>query len=426
MKKIISVAVTTLLMLSLVTGCGKQAVPQETEESRPIEITEAGLGSISTEYIYSGTAMAGKTANVFCAVQGKVKKVYVDIGDTVKAGETLFSMDSNTLENSLAAAQAQVDLAQIGVESANGAQTQMNLKQVEVGYNAAKRAYESTKALYEEGYVSKNEMEQVKDTYEQAKQSYELTSTEVLELSKKQAQAQLTAAQAQVKTLQDSLEDAVVESPISGVITGNNVTEGVLLSSQVIPMTVSDLSSVEVQVSVSEEVVVSLHSGDPANVVIPTLGNDLFPAVIKTVNPAADRQGTYGVELTIPNDDGAIKGGMFAQVHFQNQQAEDVIVVNRDVVLEKSGEHFVFIEKDGIARKVPVTIGIDNGEQVQITDGVSEGDRLISTGQAFLSDGELVRVIDPDAEPEKPEDSQESATTSADSSAEPATSAEEG
>lgn len=426
MRKTITVAVTALLILSLVTGCGKQAVPQETVDSRPVEITEATRGAISTEYIYSGTAVAGKTANVFCTVQGKVEKVYVDIGDTVKAGEKLFSMDSNTLENSLAAAQAQVDLAEIGVESADGAQMQISIKQVEVGYNAAKRAYESTKALYEEGYVSKNDMEQVEDAYEQAKQSYELTSTEVLELSKKQAQAQLTAAQAQVKTLQDSLADAVVESPINGVITGNNVTEGVLLSSQVIPMTVSDLSSVEVQVSVSEEVVVSLHPGDPADVIIPTLGNDSFPAVIKTVNPAADRQGTYGVKLTIPNEDGTIKGGMFAQVHFQNQQAEDAIVVNRDIVQEKSGEHFVFIEEDGIARKVPVTIGIDDGEQVQITEGVCEGDRLVYKGQSFLSDGEAVRVIDPDAEPVNVEDSQESATTSADSSAEPATSAEEG
>lgn len=404
------------------TGCtAKETTGEQVMNTISVEVATAQEGVVETNYVYSGKTAPFETANVFSTISGKVKKVNFDIGDTVNAGDVLFEMDTEGYETSLkaqqagyTAAMANVSAAQTTLQSVNGAAMQMQIESARVAMESSKLARDTAKtdfdnktALFTQGYISQIEMDAVKDsytraetTYNQAAQTYELTRGQLIEENTKRAQDALNAAQAsanataaQMESTEKSIRDAKVKSPISGVVTANNVTAETILSSSSVPFVISDTSKVIVKVSVSEQIINSLSNGQLVNVKIAAAGLDKSTGEIKTINPAANAQGTYDVEIEIGNTSGVIKSGMFAEVSFNKEKGYNSVVLDRDAVVSKNNEDYVFIEKDGVAVKTNVVMGIDDGETVQILDGINIGDNIILKGQTYLKDGDSVKAV---------------------------------
>lgn len=417
--------ISLVVMLASVltfTGCGaKKATGELVESAISVEVATAQNGVVETNYLYSGKTAPIETADVFSSISGKVKKVNFDIGDHVTAGDILFEMDTETYETNLkaqqanyAAAMANVSASQTTLESVNGASMQMQIEGARVAMENAKITRDNSKTdfdnktvLYNQGYISQIEFDSAEDSYNsaenaynQATQKYELTKGQLIEENTQKAQDALNAAQssanaiaAQMESIQKSIRDAKVESPITGVVTANNVTEGTILSTATVPFQISDTSSVIVDVSVSQQIINSLSNGQLVNVKIAAAGLNKLTGKIKTINPAANAKGTYDVEIEIENASGSIKSGMFAEVSFNKEKGYNSVVLDRDAVVTKNNEDYVFIEKDGVAVKSNVVMGIDDGETVQILDGVDIGDIVIVKGQTYLKDGDSVKVV---------------------------------
>lgn len=420
-SKNITLAVALAAIVAF-TGCSaKEPTGEQVINTISVEVATAQTGTVETNYVYSGKTAPIETANVFSTISGKVKKVNFDIGDSVKEGDILFEMDSESYETSLksqqasyAAAMANVSVAQTTLETVNGATMQIQIENARVAMENAKLArdtaktdYDNKSVLFTQGYLSKTEMDSVQDTYtkaetayNQAAQTYELTKGQMIQENTKKAQDSLNAAQAsanataaQMESTQKSIRDAKVKSPISGVVTTNNVTAETILSNSTVPFVISDTSKMIVDVSVSEQIINSIANGQIVNVKIAAAGSDKLSGKIKTINPAANEKGTYDVEIEIENASGAIKSGMFAEVSFNKEKGYNSVVLDRDAVVSKNNEDYVFIEKDGIAVKTNVVMGIDDGETVQILDGISLGDNVIIKGQTYLKDGDVVKVV---------------------------------
>lgn len=354
-KKIASAVALALCVC--VSGCSSADTSvQETAKKTPVEVMAAEKGEVSKEYTYSGVLAAAEEANLVSMVQGKIKKVNFDIGDEVKAGDILFTVDNDTYVNNLNSANA-------------------SLKAAELGLKNAEKNYENNKILFEAGAVSQSSFDQIELAYEQAKINVE-------------------SANAQIASLQDTIEESIVKSPINGVVTACNVKEGELFSASAgYAFSVMNMNRMTVKVGVSGAIINKIHKDDVVSLKISTVSNDYIEGVVKTVNPAANYSGTYDVEIEIDNETGEIKSGMFAEVVFVDEKTEDAFVVPKDSVFTENGESYVFVENNGIAEKRIVETSVDDGENIAVIDGIKDGDLIIVKGHTYVEDGAEVNVV---------------------------------
>ena len=117
-------------------------------------------------------------------------------------------------------------------------------------------------------------------------------------------------------------------------------------------------------------------------------------AAIRSVERAASMQTKlYTVVLTVPADVGGLMSGMFADVTFRTDTAENTIVVPTEAILTSNHVQYVFVVEDGAAKYVEVTTGLTGSGVTEVTSGLTEVEQLVTVGQAYLSDGDPVRVV---------------------------------
>ncbi len=423
-RKIIPTAlIAAIVAATMLTACGKSEDPQSSAPAENtavtyVEVLNTSAGSIKNEYLYSGTVKPVNEITVSGTIQGKVASVNFEVGDYVNAGDVLYTMDTSDILNSkkvaeasLASAEANIQSAQTSLDLVNGAAMQSQienaknaLSQAEIAYNTAKTNYDNNKVLYENGVISKTDMDNISDAYSnaeiaynQAKESYNLTM-QMPEENRRKAEDALNIAKAsresviaQINSYNKSLSDAVVKSPISGYVTARNVDAGTVLATNE-PFKISDTSKVTINVSVSEDIINSVTTGESVSVTIPAVSSMSKIGTIKTINPAANTGGTYDIEIEIDNTDGKLKSGMFGEVNFVKDESDKTIVLPVDSVINKGGEKYVFVLKNNTAVKTPVQTGIENGSEIEITSGLTENMDVVVKGQTYIEDGDHIEV----------------------------------
>ncbi len=372
-----------VLCAALTAGCAKEEVVEE-KTLRSVETTVVGKSAIASEFAYTGKAAPSKQVSVVPTVPGKVIDFHYEVGDQVSEGAVLFSVDTTDLVNNMRSLEASYKVA-------------------ELGYQNAKNTYENNTILFEEEIISQQEFDQIKFAYESAG-------------------AQLESIKVQMENLQKSIHDCAVTSPMTGVISTRGVERGGFASSAAPAYTVIDLSTIKVEVGVSEQVVNTIKVGDAVDVMMTAVSAEPLKGTVSTIAPAAGQTGTYTVKIEMNNADNLIKSGMMAEVSFTMESADDTIVLPRNAVIEKDGETYVYVVENGAAKKIGVTLGIESGDTIEIAEGLDDGDAVITKGQTYVSDGEEVNVSNAPAEEKTEEVTTEEAA--ADTAAEAETAAE--
>lgn len=294
---------------------------------------------------------------------------------------------------------------------------------IELSYTQAKNAYEQAKNNYEQTQIglttAENQLEQAQTGYNQAKDSLDIYDNKTKSDNAASAQngvnsavASQNSAQVSLQQLKDKLKDTDVKAPCSGVITSRDIEVTNMVSAGGAPMTITDTSTVKVNVNVSETLINKIAVGDSVKVKVVTVSDEELTGKIKTITGVADATGTYPVEVEVNNEDGALKAGMFASVEFVENRSSDTVVVDRNVVLSNETQKYVYIvQGDKKAKKVVVETGIDNGKSIEIVSGLKAGDKVVISGQDYLIDGDDVKIVD------NSKDTATEAATSAESAA---------
>lgn len=356
MKKqaVLALALCAVLM----AGCGKEEVVEE-KTLRSVETLTVGKGEISSEFAYTGKAAPYKEVSVVPTVPGKVIDYNYDVGDAVGQGAVLFTVDTTDLQNNMRSLEASYNAGKLGRDN-------------------AKNTYDNNKLLFDEGIISKQEFDQIKYAYESA-------------------EAQLESIQVQMDNLKKNISDCSVTSPMTGVIATRGVERGGFASQAAPAYTVMDLSTIKVEVGVSEQVLNTIKVGDQVSVLMTAVSPQPLYGTVSTISPAAGQTGMYTVKIEMNNADGKIKAGMMAEVSFTMESSNDTIVLPRNAVIEKDGETYVYVVEGGIAKKVAVELGIEADDTIEITSGLVDGDAVVTKGQTYISDGEEVKVSNGDA-----------------------------
>ena len=347
----------------LLAGCAKEEVKEEAI-LRSVEVATVGKDSITSSFSYSGKAAPAKEISVVPTIPGEVVSFSFDVGDTVKENQVLFSVDSSTLADQMRSAQANYNVAVLNLEN-------------------AERSYNNNKTLFDQGIISKTEMDQTTLGFETAK-------------------ANIEALNVNMDILKKQIGDCTVTSPMTGVVVSRNVERGSLASQAAPAYVIMDLSTIKVEVGVSEQAVNNIHLGDEVQVAMTAASADAFTGKVATISPASGQTGTYLVKIEIGNKDGIIKSGMLADVSFVSEKADDVLVLPISTVITKDGESYIYTVENNVAKKTPVTLGIETGENVEITTDLPEGTQVVTRGQTYLTDGEQIEISTASDSTEKP------------------------
>ena len=367
-------------------------------------------GRLSNELALVGSTSAADVVSIIPTMVGVVETVEVSIGDYVLEGDVLFTMDPEAVESQVTQAESAVTMAEIGVKNASAAvaQAQIGYEMAKANYDVSVKNYEFGKAnldkyeqMYEQGLVSETEIEQMRlqtsdENLVLIEQQFEQTKSSIAQanLGLESAQTQLTQAKDGYETASDLLFDMTVTAPISGYITSMTVSEENYASNAAAAIVIANVDEIIVSASVTESLVNNLHKGDSVNVMMDSLDGLVVDGMIDTLGASVDRTLLYPLTVRVNNDDHQIKPGMFATVILETEVSENALFVPAEAVLLRDGQYFVYIfDNDQHANKVQVEVGIDTGNFIEITEGVSADDIVITKGLGLIDESTAIKVL---------------------------------
>lgn len=362
-------AVLLVAALVLAAGCGKKDADTGNSQDKvevPVSVEEVRTGSISSTTTITGKVTPLAEINVVPKTGGKVAQVLVDVGSKVKQGQVLVRLDTAELDAQLKQATAALELAR-----SSNAQNQLRLQDAQNNLNRMQ-------ALYNEGAISKQQ-------YETALLQYNLTKNT-------DTGAQVKQAQANVELIRTQISNAIITAPQDGEISARLVDPGEMAGPGVPVVTLVNTAKVYIEGVVAERDISLVKIGQQVDVKVEAAGG-AFKGVVETVSPAADpRSKGYPLKVALTNPDSKLKPGMFGEIRLVTGQKDDVVVIPKEVVVDRGAGKVVFVVKGGMAEERKITLGMESGDRVEVVDGIKAGEKLVVAGQTSLTDKSPVKV----------------------------------
>lgn len=365
--------VGAVFLVLVVLGFGLRYVnrskpAQEAEGKVPLVVAaRAGTGDVQKLVRITGRVAAEVEISVTPKISGRIKSVSVDVGDRVHRGQVLVTLEDTELAAALHSAQAALEVAEAGARAADAALAN------------AKANLERMQQLYDAGAASKQQLEQAELAYQQASAGV--------------AAAQVEQARAGVEAAKANLANCVIVSPIDGVVGARSADPGALAVPGTPLLTLEAMDTVEVTGSVTEDDVNKLQVGEEVPVLVEAAGSRPFAGRISSIAPAADAKSRmYPIKISIPNQAGVLKPGMFAELELVTEVHRGVLRVPLGAVLNRDGRDLVYVVRDGKVEERIIKKGISDNSYTEVVSGLKAGEVVVCKGQDMLADGARVRV----------------------------------
>ncbi len=322
------------------------------------DIVQIAPRTLVPELLVPGTVQAISQATVRSKVSAEVRSVTVREGDRVRVGQVLAEFDTAQLRTQLAERQATLESAR-----AQLAQTE--------------RTREANAQLVKQNFISQNAF----DTADAAHRAQLAT---------------VAVASAQLDQTKLMLDDAVVRSPISGLVSKRHVQPGEKVAFDAPLLSVVDLSRLEVQAQAAVSDITQVAVGANAEVEIEGLADRTFPGRVERINPSAEPGSrTINLYVGLNNENALLKAGMFARVRLRGKQEREVPALPASAIQLDAGQTVVWTIADGKVVKRLVTVGRrdERAQFVEIVSGVDTADRIIATKFDNLRDGLAARIV---------------------------------
>ena len=388
---------TKILIILLILGVGGYFVYDKffniKDEKVEFITKKAKKGSFSKKVDATGEIFATELIDVGAQVSGQIKKLYVKLGDQVKKGDMIASIDSSTQQNSIDNKEAQLAIYKAQLESAK------------VALNIAKTQFDRENALFTKNATSKQE-------FESAKNTYSANSAKIKEL-----EAQIKQTNIELSTAKINLGYTKITAPRDGTVVSVQVEEGQTVNAnQTTPtiVNIADLSRVKMKMQIAEGDITKIKVGTPVEYSILSEPTKKFQTTVSSIDPGLTTlsDGSYGssssskssyssssssssavyyyAQSIVDNKDGILRIGMTTQNELLIANVEDAIIVPSIGIKKDENGTFVYVLKDGKPVKTAVKTGIKDNLDTQIISGINEGDEII-TSQG--SSSEIAKMI---------------------------------
>lgn len=350
-------------MAMVLPGCGSN------NDQIKVKTGEVKNGTIEAVYTITGALNPAQVADISSQMMGKVIDANFKEGDKVSQGQVLIKLDDSQLS-------AQLNQAQATYQG-----SQNTLEQAKISLNNAAAALQRTKALYAEGAVSKVQLDADQEAYDLAKSKYASS-----------ANSGTGAAKASVDSIGAQLKNAVIKSPITGIVITKNINVGETATVGSPLAAVADMSTLKLKGTISQNALPYIKVGDTVDVFIDIYPDRTFQGSISEVGTMSVSTGAYfPVEISLPNTD-QLASGISAHADIKANGAEHLIVP-ASAVVANNGQSYLFVIKDGIAKKTTVVTGLQNDSKIEILKGLKGGETVAVTNASHLFDGMPVQIV---------------------------------
>ncbi len=399
--------VIMLLCAVFLQAC-KKTNDADTAAIVTVQAEHPEVGEISERIVADATLFPVAQAAISPKITAPVREFYVQRGSKVKTGQLLAVLENRDLsaqaldnKGQYAAAQASFDMQTKAQVPEDYHKAELDVAQARAQLELQKQIVAARKKLLAEGAIPGRDYDTAAAALVQAQAAFDVAQNHLDSLkavshaaSLQQAEGQLSSAKGKYLAAEAQVSYSEVRSPITGVVTDRPLFPGETANSGSPLITVMDTSSLLAKVHLSQTVAQRLKVGDAASVVIPGMDSPV-PAKIFLVSPALD-PGSTTVEawLRVDNHAGKYKAGTPAATSIKGRTVAKAVKVPLSAVLTAAdgSKSVMLVGPDGAAHKQIVQLGINDGEDVQVTQGLNGSETVITTGAYSLDDGTKVKV----------------------------------
>jgi len=352
-----------------------------------VPVIRVARGSGQNTISLSGTMQAVTEAPILARTDGYLKQRLVDIGDRVRAGQVMAEIDAPEIDQQIHQAEAAAEQAQAAIE-----QAQANLEQGTANRDLARITAERSKMLTERGISPQQEGDQ-----SQAQLAAQDANVRALEKTVAAQRSSLAAARANLARLQEVQGYRLVKAPFDGVVTLRNVDVGALVSTgSTLLYRIAQTGTLRTYLNVPQGSVNSVHVGQAATLTVTQFPGRSFRGVVARMANALDpATRTMLVEVDVPNPDGTLFPGTYADVDLSGPQNNPPLVVPASaIVFRTDGAQLATVQPDGLVHLEKITVGRDYGDRVEILQGVAEGTVIIAAPGDTAREGARIVPVD--------------------------------
>lgn len=309
-----------------------------------VRVAEVKTAIPNQDYLANGTFAPFQELSFPAENSGRVVRVLVDEGSAVRVGQTLAVIKGDQLN--------------IEVQSANAA------------YQTAQADFQRYENAFKTGGVTKQQVDQ--------------------------ARLSLTNAKSRLSQARLSYGDATIKSTINGIVNKRNIEPGSVVAPGSVLFELVNVSKLKLKVTVNELQVSTLKVGTPVKVTASVFPDKEYAGKVTFIAPKADESLNFPIEIEIASNPGnELKAGMYGSAVFSNNEVKQATIktIPRNAFLGGVGNNQVFVVKDSVAKLTKIVSGRILGEEVEVLEGLSEGDVVVTSGQINLQDGTKVSPI---------------------------------
>lgn len=356
-------------------ACGGGASPETAAQAAaPAPMTvdvaavKATAGRLDASLELSGNLVPRARVGLKPRVPGAIERVLVDIGQTVREGQPVATLDRREIDAQADAMAASVNVAKAGLESAEAALANAVLE------------LDRSRQLFEKGALPRQRLDAAETAHKAAVAQREL------------AKASLAQADAALRRAREVQRDTTLVSPVAGHVVERNYDPGAIPGDDPV-VVVADLRVLKLEAGVSELEAGRLRVGMPAEVVVQARPGETYRGELAAIAPEVnERNRHFRIEIRVPNAEAGLLSGMYATARIVTASASDGVIVPREAVTTRGGGRVVLKVQGDTVQAVPVTEGLTDGQRVQIVTGLAAGDTVVADARRQLADGARVRA----------------------------------
>lgn len=322
----------------------------------PVSVAQVERSNLNSYLVLNGIVEPERKVEIFSRLSAYVKSIVKEEGDFVRKNEVLATLDDTEIMISFQQAQIQLDQAKLSLEEES-------------------KNYERSQELKKRELISEQEFQTSEALY-------------------KQRQLELADRQESFKNLQLQLNWTRIRSLSEGYITERLIEMGDKVNANQQVYTIEDFRPLLIRVFVPTSDAIKLTTGLDSEVTTDIIPGAVFPGDVKLINPRIDVQtGTVKVTVEVDDETLRLKPGMFVEVRIVIGMKEDVLVIPRKAILYKQNKTYVFVTERGQATQREVSLGLTEEDHVEVTDGLTEGEAIVTVGVESLKDGQRIEVV---------------------------------
>lgn len=314
----------------------------------PVEASKPIRRTVTDVVTAVGSLQSNESVIIRSEIDGRIEKIHFTEGQPIKAGQLLVSLDASVQRAELAEAQAQLELSE--------------------------RNFKRARELFDRGVATGRTLDE--------------------------AEASLESTKARVALLRARLEKTEIRAPFEGVVGLRLVSPGDYLEAGNDIVNLEDLDPVKVDFRIPERMLRNVTVGQKIEVTVDALPDQTFEGTVYAIDPKIDpATRSIALRARVPNPDGLLRAGLFAQIRLIVDERKDALVVPEQAVVPRGSERFVYRIADGTARLVKVALGWRGQGLVEVKSGIGADDLIVTAGHIKLKDGVPVSVLKPQKEP---------------------------